>query len=188
VQVTNRTARFLRPADGIERTFRTAAISLARQHPFARGLINTGRMAVANTYTQSPACATGGGQSVQNVRLQWADGTEGTVNDLLLWAQGHFLLLAFGDLPPAALQRLRTLVHAAPVRVVQVLDTSTPARAREHVRDPQGHLKGACQVSGPAWALVRPDSYLAAAGARIDAGLVDALGAALGLATEGVPA
>jgi len=188
VQVTNRTARFLRPADGIERTFRTAAISLARQHPFARGLINTGRMAVANPYTQSPACATGGGQSVQNVRLQWADGTEGTVNDLLLWAQGHFLLLAFGDLPPAALQRLRTLVHAAPVRVVQVLDTSTPARAREHVRDPQGHLKGACQVAGPAWALVRPDSYLAATGARIDAGLVDALGAALGLATEGVPA
>ena len=73
------------------------------------------------------------------------------------------------------------------MRVVQVLDTSTPARAREHVRDPQGHLKGACQVAGPAWALVRPDSYLAATGARIDAGLVDALGAALGLATEGVP-
>lgn len=188
VQVTNRTARFLRPADGIERTFRTAAISLARQHLFARSLINTGRMAVANTYTRSPACALGGGQSVQNVRLAWADGTPGTVNDLLLWAQGRFLLLAFGDLGPAALKRLRALVDHAAVRVVQVVDGSTRASAREHVRDPQGHLQGACHVFGHAWALVRPDSYVAATGESIDAGLVDALGAALGVASEGAPA
>ena len=184
VQVTNRTARFLRPADGIERTFRTAAISLARQHLFARALINTGRMAVANVYTRSPACAAGG-QSVQNVRLAWADGSVGTVNDLLLWAQGHFLLLAFGDLSPATSQRLRTLVRNAPVRVVQVVDGTGAAQAREHVRDPQGHLRGACHITDHAWALVRPDSYLAATGARIDSGLVGALGAALGLTGQG---
>jgi 3-(3-hydroxy-phenyl)propionate hydroxylase len=188
VQVTHRTARFLRPADGIERTFRTAAISLARQHLFARSLINTGRMAVANTYTESPACQTGGGQSVQNVRLTWADGSQGTVNDLLLWAQGHFLLLAFGELSASALQRLRTLGQNAPVRLVQVVDANAPARAREHVRDPQGHLQGACHVFGHAWALVRPDSYVAATGESIDSDLVDALSAALGLAREGDPA
>ncbi len=188
VQVTHRTARFLRPADGMERTFRTAAISLARQHLFARSLINTGRMAVANTYTQSPACQTGGGQSVQNVRFAWADGSAGTVNDLLLWAQGNFLVLAFGDLAPAALKRLRTLTDHAPVRVVLVVDGQTPARAREHVRDPQGHLQGACHVFGHAWALVRPDSYVAATGESIDAGLVDALGAALGVTSEGASA
>ncbi len=181
VQVTNRTARFLRPADGIERTFRTAAISLARQHLFARGLINTGRMAVANTYTQSPACAQGGGQSVQNVRFAWADGSEGTVNDLLLWAQGQFVLLAFGTLAPADRKRLRAITDNFPVRVAQVVDAQAPAQAREHVRDPQGHLQGACHVFGHAWALVRPDSYVAATGERIDAGLINALGAALGV-------
>ncbi len=188
VQVTHRTARFLRPADGIERTFRTAAISLARQHLFARSLINTGRMAVANTYTESPACQTGGGQSVQNVGLTWADGTAGTVNDLLLWAQGNFLLLAFGELSASALQRLRTLGKNAPVRVVQVVDAATAARAREHVRDPQGHLQGACHVFGHAWALVRPDSYVAATGESIDASLIESLGAALGVTSEGAPA
>lgn len=188
VQVTNRTARFLRPADGIERTFRSAAISLARQHVFARSLINTGRMAVANPYTQSPSCAVGGGQSVQNVRFAWADGSAGTVNDLLLWAQGHFLVLVFGDLPPAALKRLRALTQSAPIRVVQVIDSKTPARAREHVCDTQGHLQGACHVFGHAWALVRPDSYVAATGESIDASLVDALGAALGVTSEGVAA
>ncbi|NDE25423.1 MAG: FAD-dependent oxidoreductase, partial [Betaproteobacteria bacterium] len=36
VKVTRRTARFLRPADGIERAFRNATISLAKQYPFAR--------------------------------------------------------------------------------------------------------------------------------------------------------
>ncbi|MEO6102494.1 MAG: FAD-dependent oxidoreductase, partial [Pseudoxanthomonas sp.] len=38
VLVTNRTARFLRPADGAERVFRSAVISLAKQYPFARQL------------------------------------------------------------------------------------------------------------------------------------------------------
>jgi 3-(3-hydroxy-phenyl)propionate hydroxylase len=127
VQVTNRTARFLRPADGMERLFRTAAIGLAKQHPFARALVNTGRMAVANPYAASPLtdAALQSSISVQNVALQWADqGTvdqapgwqqtaeSGTVvtdknanttrpsaclNDLLRWAGTRPLLLVFGD-------------------------------------------------------------------------------------------
>ncbi|WP_382154995.1 FAD-dependent oxidoreductase [Hydrogenophaga sp. ANAO-22] len=186
VCVTNRTARFLRPADGSERLFRQAAIGLAKQYPFARSLINTGRMAVANPYSQSSACtyATGSaaGQSVQNVPFQWADGTPGQVNDLLNWAQGDLLVLVFGDLAPAALQRLRRLCLDAPVRSVQVLGTDgVPAQALEHVRDPKGHLQGACHVFGHAWALVRPDGYLAATGETINARLVTAIERSLGL-------
>jgi 3-(3-hydroxy-phenyl)propionate hydroxylase len=90
VLVTNRTARFLRPADGVERLFRRAAIGLAKQHPFARTLMNTGRMAVANPYSHSRVCSyaegSAAGQSVQNVALRWADGSAGCVNDLLNWA------------------------------------------------------------------------------------------------------
>lgn len=56
VCVTNRTARFLRPADGSERLFRQAAISLAKQYPFARSLINTGAWPWRNP-TASPARA-----------------------------------------------------------------------------------------------------------------------------------
>ncbi|WP_382321523.1 FAD-dependent oxidoreductase [Hydrogenophaga sp. UC242_53] len=192
VCVTNRTARFLRPADGSERLFRQAAISLAKQYPFARSLINTGRMAVANPYSQSSACtyATGSaaGQSVQNVPFQWADGTPGQVNDLLNWAQGDLLVLVFGDLAPAALQRLRRLCLDAPVRSVQVLGTDgVPAQALEHVRDPKGHLQGACHVFGHAWALVRPDGYLAATGETINARLVTAIERSLGLRGDKTP-
>lgn len=182
VLVTNRTARFLRPADGMERVFRQAAISLARQHLFARSLINTGRMAVANTYTHSRICEPTGGQSVQNVAFAWGDGLgTGTVNDLLKWAQSRLLVLVFGNLSPSAVERLRQLAVTAPVRCVQVLGPDEPAQAKEHVRDPKGHLQGACHVFGHAWALLRHDGYLAATGEVVDGDLVQAIEKSLGL-------
>ena len=184
VLVTNRTARFLRPAPGVEKLFRDAALGLARQHVFARQLVNTGRMAIANPYTRSSACETTGGQSVQNVSFRWADGTRGDVNDLLGWTDGRLLILVFGD-AGRGLERLRALSQTAPVRCVQVLGADDAAGALEHVRDPQGHLQGACHVFGHAWALVRPDSYVAATGESIDASLVHAVGLALGAALLG---
>lgn len=207
VRVTNRTARFLRPADGLERLFRNAAISLAKQYPFARSLINTGRMAVANNYTRSGICHRTGGVSVQNVAFEWADGTAGTVNALLNWANSGLLLLVFGPLTTTDLQRLRQLSRHAPVRCVQVLAggrgqaRQTQARqslAREHVLDPQGVLASACHLptASPAaagkpaqsrlvWALIRPDGYLAAHGEKLGGALVQAVGQALGLSTSG---
>ncbi|MDP1955262.1 MAG: FAD-dependent oxidoreductase [Polaromonas sp.] len=185
VQVTNRTARFLRPADGMERCFRTAAIGLAKQYPFARALVNTGRMAVANNYTQSAICESTGGQSVQNVAFRWANGTEGTVNDLLQWADGDLLVLVFGELTSTGLERLRQLARHAPVRSVQVLGQDERAAAVEHLRDVNtrgnAHLQGACHVFGHAWALLRPDGYLAATGEAVDGQLVTAVEKTLGL-------
>lgn len=188
VLVTNRTARFLRPADGAERLFRSAALSLAREYGFARQLINTGRMAIANPYTQSSACSynehggvIGPGLSVQNVSFNWADGSEGVVNDLLQWADGRLLVLVFGALSAAAAQRLRALGLGWPVCSVQVLGAEGSAQAREFVRDPKGHLQGACHVFGHAWALVRPDAYLAASGEAVDGHLLQAVEKSLGM-------
>ena len=186
VMVTNRTARFLRPADGPERTFRSAVISLARQYPFARQLVNTGRMAVANSYTRSGVCEKTGGQSVRNVTFQWANGSTGCVNDLLLWAEGKLLLLVFGDLSGMACRRLAELGCHAPVRSVQVFGADGRPQALEHVRDQPGYLQGACHVFGHAWALVRPDAYLAATGEAIDASLVASIEHALGISHEEV--
>ena len=181
VMVTNRTARFLRPADGPERTFRSAVISLARQYPFARQLVNTGRMAVANSYTRSDVCEKTGGQSVRNVTFQWSDGSSGCINDLLQWADGRMLLLVFGDLTVMSCRRLSELGCHAPVRSVQVLGADGLAQALEYVRDQPGHLQGACHVFGHAWALVRPDAYLAATGEAIDASLVGSIEHALSI-------
>ena len=184
--VTNRTARFLRPAGATEKLYRDAALGLARKHPFARQLVNTGRMAVANAYSRSRACAGGGGQPVQNVAFQWADGSAGKVSDLLNWAGDRLLLLLFGELDAASVQRARALAQSAPLLAVQVLPAGARASAVEQERDPQGHLKGACHVFGHTWALVRPDAYVAATGESIDAELVNAVATCLGASMETV--
>ena len=189
MRVTNRTARFLRPADGMERIFRSAAISLAKQYPFARPLVNIGRMAVANAYTRSGACAESGGFSAQNVMV-WFDERStksGTLNDLLLWCEGRLLLLVFGRIPGMDVPRLRKLTLRLPVRVVQVvqvLETKTGSAAGstaglraglnarldagpvavEHVYDPQGHLRQATLPRLHRWVLIRPDAYVVGSG------------------------
>jgi 3-(3-hydroxy-phenyl)propionate hydroxylase len=180
VRITNRTARFLRPADGAERLFRTAALSLARQHLFARQLVNTGRMSTPNNYTRSSACEPSGGMATQNVALTWANGSQGELLDLFKWAGGRLLLLIFGDLSSAAAARLRALSLQTDLRCVQVIAPGDRAVALEHVLDQHGHLQATCHVFGHAWALLRPDSYVAATGESIDASLVHALSCALG--------
>ena len=170
VMVTNRTARFLRATDGPERVFRTAAISLAKKYPFARTLINTGRMAVANSYTQSRTCTRSGGFSVQNVAIGFdPDGTRtGTLNDLIGWCEDRFLLLVFGRIPAMDLPRLRELASRLPVRTVQVLGPGLPQGrhpvAVEHVYDLKGHLRQAACALSHQWVLIRPDGYVVGAG------------------------
>jgi 3-(3-hydroxy-phenyl)propionate hydroxylase len=186
VLVTNRTARFLRPADGVERLFRTAAIGLAKRHAFARQLVNTGRMSTPNHYTRSAACvaaSAGSGQATQNTTFTWADGSPGALCDLLAWAEGRLLLLAFGQTAPADLNRLQALTTLSGLRCVQVLANSDQASAVEHIRDTGGHVRATSQASDAAWALLRPDSYIAATGERIDACLVRAVATALGAPT-----
>ncbi len=183
VKVTRRTARFLRPADGIERAFRTATINLAKEFPFARSLVNTGRMAVANTYRGSRICGDNGGTSVQNVRFQWRQGKSGCLNDLIQWADGRLLILVFGHQTKAALKRLQELsLSGLPVRCVQVLARGQVAQAREHLLDTQQYLQNACgTVPAGGWALVRPDGYLADTGKGVNGELIGAVATSLGL-------
>ncbi|KIT15373.1 FAD-dependent oxidoreductase [Jannaschia aquimarina] len=45
-----RATRFMTPADGAERLFRDQVLKLAAQAPFARGMVNSGRLSVPCTY------------------------------------------------------------------------------------------------------------------------------------------
>ena len=80
--------------------------------------------------------------------------------------------------------RGRRLVQAASftaVRCVQVIGIEGIAQAVESVQDRDGHVQAACHVFGHAWALIRPDGYLAATGEAIDASLVQAIEQSLSL-------
>jgi 3-(3-hydroxy-phenyl)propionate hydroxylase len=52
--VTSRTADFISPKSGASRAFRDATLALAETEPFARRLINSGRLSTPATYTGSP--------------------------------------------------------------------------------------------------------------------------------------
>jgi 3-(3-hydroxy-phenyl)propionate hydroxylase len=182
VQVTNRTSRFLRPAEPVAQVFRRATLDLAKQHRFARNLVNTGRMAEANTYSRSAACA-GGGVSVQNVAFRWANGRPGQFNDLIDWAGGALLLTLFGPISAAEVTRLRQLALQTPLlRVVQVLAPGEKPQAVEHIDDRHGHVRQTCRALDRRWALVRPDAYLASTGHAVDGELIRSLARALALA------
>ena len=180
VQVTNRTARYLRAPEGIERLFRRATIGLAKRHVFARHLINTGRMAEANRYTLSSICQAEGGVMVQNVALQFTAHHAGCLGDLLLWADSGLLLLVFGTCSTLEQHQLRQLSQSAAVRIVQVVSHEA-AQAIEHVIDKPQRLRQACGDASARWALLRPDAYVAARGKALNAGLVQSVAKALAI-------
>ena len=137
--VTSRTTRFLAPRSAAERRIRQAVVDLARTHPFARKLANTGRMAQANAYPPSP-WAPQGAQSLQNVAF---DGT--TVMRLL--ADGtRFLGLWVGPVT-ASWAALQPLASNWPIAFRAVAAGSELAA---HLGAGAGTL-----------VLVRPDAYIA---------------------------
>ena len=146
---------------------------------------------------RTAGCVVRPSHSVQNVALQWptlgaAGKPPASLNDLLRWAGSHPLLLVWGDsrghISGSAVSQLRQLTCATGARAVQVAAVQTQVRAREAVLDPAGQLLRACGLHHPAannmagqrplvcrWALLRPDSYLAAHGDAINDSLVDAI-------------
>lgn len=150
LRVTSRTARFLAPRSPAEHTLRRAAIGLAREFPFARPLVNTGRMSVANSYPPSRAIGNGG-HTVQNVALRRADGGAVTVVDLAREAGTRFLVFVFGNAAVAAAQG--GALAGRPVAVHGV--------GPGGIADPDGRLAAVLGARAGSVALVRPDLYLA---------------------------
>jgi 3-(3-hydroxy-phenyl)propionate hydroxylase len=140
LKVTSRTARFLAPRSDAEHRLRRAVVALARTHPFARRLANTGRMAQANDYPPS-RWAPAGARSLQNVVL-------GTTTVMQLLADGtRFFGLWIGG-SDADLVSLADLACRLPFAARAVAADSPLA---VHLATATGSL-----------VLVRPDAYVAA--------------------------
>jgi 3-(3-hydroxy-phenyl)propionate hydroxylase len=151
-RITSRTGRFMQPRSAMEFTLRTAALQLARQHAFARTLLNPGRMCTPHHYGGLPTVGPGehAGRVVPNVALA-RGGQPLHFVDLQREAGAELLaLVSGGDAQPlaAALEAARL-----PVRVLDV---------GRDVQDPQGLLVAQTGTPHGGVALLRPDSHLAA--------------------------
>jgi 3-(3-hydroxy-phenyl)propionate hydroxylase len=154
LQVASRTARFLAPQSEAERTLRRAAIALARDHPFARLLVNTGRMSVANPYPESPAVE-GAGWSLPNVPLTLPDGSSADLVALARSVGTTFIGILHA---PAREQEASAIAgleaEALPFRFF----VCGPGG----IADSTGKLVEVLGTAAGGFALIRPDLYLAA--------------------------
>jgi 3-(3-hydroxy-phenyl)propionate hydroxylase len=152
LRVTSRSARFLAPRSPAEHTMRRAVVALAQRHPFARALVNTGRMSVANDYPAAPHLPAGA-KTVQNVPLQWQDGTPTTIAALL--AEGTQCLGLWFAPTRAQANAASALDASLPLRLVAVGgDSGLPTLQADDVL--ARHLGGATPGS---LCIVRPDAY-----------------------------
>ncbi len=114
IRIATRTGRFLNPESDAERAQRDAILSLAREHAFARALVDTGRMSEATVYADSPLnVGPDAGRPVPNLPLALPDGREGDLAQLMKWANGDLVAVVDTESPV-----LTALEARFPVRVV----------------------------------------------------------------------
>lgn len=182
---STRSTDFITPKSQVSKDFRNAVLTLAREHGFARGLVNSGRLSVPSHFTDStlntPDADAFAGAMTPGAPLADApvrcDGTDG-------WLLGHcgdaFVLLLFanapGDVDAATLGALRALTDAAiPVqtRLVVNQDGAAPAGCRV-LLDSKGLAAQRLDAQPGSAYLLRPDQHVAARWRRLDVALVRA--------------
>lgn len=190
---STRSTDFITPKSAASRSFRNAVLNLAREHPFARGLVNSGRLSLPTAYADTPlntpdddtyASRMTPGAVALDAPVQAADGSDAW---WLSYLDGRFVLALFcGGLQPeaAVLDALQALsAGPAPVRIVLVGDgaplDAPPQFSVAH--DTQGHLVQRYDARPGTCYLLRPDQHLAARWRAFDAAAVaQALARALG--------
>lgn len=174
VAVTDRTTRFLAPRTPVEYAIRRAAIALAREYPFARALVNTGRLAVPSVYTRSSVVdpSRGGGVTAQNVPIVMPDGRAGDLVTLTREFGAVLIGIWFaraGTLVASTLDALRALengrrafrlVVCTPDSIADSITDSITNASILRMGDPQGKLAAVVNAQPGSIALLRPDLYL----------------------------
>lgn len=162
IRITRRTTRFLSPPTARERLWRQAVIGLAREYPFARAFVDTGRLSSPTHYAASMLNAgAGGGRPVQNVALVLPDGSRGDLVTLLAQADGVLLGLAFGEFDGRRADELDALESRYPVRFYAVQADEGATSTFPTVIDADGKLAQQTGAEAGALALLRPDLHLA---------------------------
>ena len=195
IRITSRTTDFLTPKTAASRAFRDAALDLAQTFPFARAIVNSGRLSTPIHLAQSPlntsdelgdfAAGIRPGAPCPNLPAAAADPRPRPAHHLLEALAEGFSLLYFaapgGDVPQAERAALAALA-AGEVALEPLIIAPSGERggAFPLLIDQQGRLAQAFDAHPGSAYLVRPDHYVAARWRRLD---IAALRAALARAS-----
>ena len=186
---STRATDFITPKGKTSRTFRDATLALARDFPFARRLVNSGRLSVPAVHRGSPLSTSdrdrfGGGPPPGAVAIDAPVARDGTASWLLEALGGRFVALIFADAPLAAdmLAALHALASApVPLRALVVAPQAlTATDGIERRVDTEGLAARRYDARPGTVYLLRPDQIVAARWRGFDAG---ALGAAVARAS-----
>jgi 3-(3-hydroxy-phenyl)propionate hydroxylase len=185
---STRSTDFITPKCAVSRHFRNATLRLAREHAFARGLVNSGRLSLPSVYGDSPLNTpdderesyTGRmvpGAPAQDAPVRDAQGEDGW---WLAALDGRFTLALFhdNDAPSdTTLAALREVAQASPVPLQLVLVATSASRPRDEsgwtaVHDHEGCLAQRYDARPGTWYLLRPDQHLAARRREVDTQLI----------------
>jgi 3-(3-hydroxy-phenyl)propionate hydroxylase len=193
---STRSTDFITPKSAVSRLFRDAVLALAKDYPFARKLVNSGRLSLPSTYLES-ALNTPDGDRFAGGLAPGAPCCDAPVvlggrPDWLLRHVGNdFCLLVFSDaagLAPAVLAALRILPDGAiPVRPLVVLPPGARGDLEAGVvmlEDAQSLLAQRFDARPGTVYLLRPDQHVCARWREFDAARIQA---AVARATCNVP-
>ena len=175
---STRATDFITPKSNVSRTFRDAVLALARDHPFARRMVNSGRLSVPAVLSDSPlntpdrdldfACGPGAmvpGAPAADAPIKGLDG-----DWLLDYLGGDFVLLEFGATLPAG-DVAALAAGTIPCRVVQVGEASHGGSTLE---DARGLAATRYDARPGTVYLVRPDQHICARWREFDVARVRA--------------
>ncbi len=172
---SSRATDFITPKSDISRSFRNAVLNLAKTHPFARSLVNSGRLSLPATYVHSPlntadTDAFVGRMTPGAVALDAPVTVHGESAWWLAQLDGDFVLALFCDkaLPDGGTQAALQALRSAPVPVKVVLvagagcDVSGLSADLPVVTDSEGCLAKRYDARDGTAYLIRPDQHIAA--------------------------
>ncbi len=185
IRNSTRSTDFITPKSKVSRQFRNAALQLARHHPFARKLVNSGRLSVpaflVNSALNTPDADAFDGNMVPGAPMDDAPVRLGGQDAWLLDQLGNrFVLMVFADRADTLDPSLITLageLAAGTVPVQTLLVTAHPGAAPSGMtvlHDRDGLVAQRYDARPGTAYLVRPDQHVAARWRRTEGGLVRA--------------
>ncbi|HEX9463300.1 MAG TPA: FAD-dependent oxidoreductase [Alphaproteobacteria bacterium] len=185
ILITTRSTDFMTPCTATSRRFRDAVLKLAEAHPFARRLVNSGRLSAATALADSPLCtpdepgfrtssmAPGTAAADAPVRI---GNRRAWLLEMLRGGDFHGLYFADGPLAAATAAALRDFGAAdVPVHMLAVTSAAgTSVRDVPTVVDCDGLVAGRYDGRPGTFYLLRPDHHVAARWRRLDPAAIHA--------------
>ncbi|HEV2608880.1 MAG TPA: FAD-dependent oxidoreductase [Noviherbaspirillum sp.] len=181
---STRATDFITPKSPVSKTFRDAVLLLSKNYPFARTIVNSGRLSLPTTYRGSPlstpdadefagTMAPGAPSTDAPVRMQGQDGW------LLSLLGNGFAGLYFADdseIPRSDMEVMQALTDMdVPIKPIVVLPSTASAtniKGFAVVADSQGLMKKRFDARPGTYYLLRPDQHVCGRWRRLDSDMV----------------